>query len=97
MERCLSTPESVVLATDSRGKSRPRHRRSLSIGFAGEIDLAQLQKMKEVEDLYSELECKKKALEESQEEACLAARIGQTLLERNEEMNAEIESTAIEV
>lgn len=53
--------------------------------------------MKEVEDLYSELECKKKALEESQEEACLAARIGQTLLERNEEMNAKIESTAIEV
>jgi hypothetical protein len=73
------------------------HRRSQTIVVAGELERDHIQKSKAVEELHTELESKCKALEESQEEAQLAARIGQTLLQRNQEMGAEIESKAIEL
>lgn len=80
-------------------KRTPRggHRRSQTIVAAGNLELQQLQRLMQMDVLRHDLESKSKELEESQEEAHLAALIGQSLLQRTEEMGAEIESTAIEV
>lgn len=83
----------VLLKRNTRGY----HRRSQTIVAAGNLELQQLQRLMQVEVLKHDLESKSKELEESQEEAHLAALIGQSLLQRTEEMGAEIESTAIEV
>lgn len=77
--------------------ARGYHRRSQTIVAAGSLELQQLQKLMQMEVLQHDLESKSKELEESQEEAHLAALIGQSLLQRTEEMGAEIESTSIEV
>ncbi|KAF1334787.1 hypothetical protein FI667_g1652, partial [Globisporangium splendens] len=77
--------------------SRQHHRRCQTIVAAGDLELQQLQKLMQMEVLRHDLESKSKELEESQEEAHLAVLIGQSLLQRTEEMGAEIESTAIEV
>lgn len=84
---------SVPLKRTARGS----HRRSQTIVAAGSMELQQLQKRMQMEVLQHDLESKSKELEESQEEAHLAALIGQSLLQRTEEMGAEIESTAMEV
>ncbi|DAZ99987.1 TPA: hypothetical protein N0F65_001991 [Lagenidium giganteum] len=80
------------------GKSnRSSHRRSQTIVAAGDLEMEQLEKHKEVEELHSELQFTSKALEESQEEAWLAARIGQTLLQRNHELDVESELKFVHV
>ncbi|KAJ0403183.1 hypothetical protein P43SY_005177 [Pythium insidiosum] len=107
-EDCESQPETVGSSRDDAWRPGPsrmgerrqsihRHRRSVTIVAAGELELEQLQRQRAVDELHDELESKSKALEESQEEALLAARIGQTLLQRNQEMGAEIESRAMEL
>lgn len=68
------------------------HRRAHSIIGAGDLELSQILKHKTLEELASELVIKSRALEESQEEIELAARIGQTLLQRNQELDFEVES-----
>lgn len=83
----------VSLSRASRGS----HRRSQTIVAAGNLELQQLQKLMQMEVLQHDLESKSKELAESQEEAHLAALIGRSLLQRTEEMGAEIESTAMEV
>ena len=50
-----------------------------------------------VEVLHNELQKQSKALEESQEEAQLAARIGQSLLLQNQKLDYEMESKFSEV
>ncbi|TMW56513.1 hypothetical protein Poli38472_006523 [Pythium oligandrum] len=74
-----------------------RHRRSQTIMGTGDVELEQLQRQIVLEALHAELESKNRALEECQEEAQLAARIGQTLLQRNQEMGAEIETQSMEL
>ncbi|KAJ0407776.1 hypothetical protein ATCC90586_003278 [Pythium insidiosum] len=105
---CEWQPETVGSSRDDAWRPGPsrmgerrqsihRHRRSVTIVAAGELELEQLQRQRAVDELHDELESKSKALEESQEEALLAARIGQTLLQRNQEMGAEIENRAMEL
>ncbi|KAF0686962.1 Aste57867_21254 [Aphanomyces stellatus] len=92
--------DSIAEDTDTAtpGNSPPRvspgksnHRRVWSVGFGGEQELTKLKKHQEVEILQSELEKQSKALEESQEETQLAARIGQSLLLQNQQLDYEIQ------
>ncbi|KAH9084355.1 hypothetical protein LEN26_020884 [Aphanomyces euteiches] len=68
------------------------HRRVKSIVVGGAIELNKIKKEHEVETLHSELEKQSKALEVSQEETQLAARIGQSLLLQNQQLDYELES-----
>lgn len=81
----------VTLPLASR-KCRATRGRSRTLGAPG--DFANLHQLLTRE---TEVEGLHRALAESREEALLAARIGQTLLERNQEMDAEIERKDIAV
>ncbi|OQR85580.1 hypothetical protein ACHHYP_11667 [Achlya hypogyna] len=71
---------------------KPSHRRVWSIGMGGAIELDKITKDQKVEILQTELERQSKALEESQEETQLAARIGQSLLIQNQQLDYEWEA-----
>ncbi|OQR85393.1 hypothetical protein ACHHYP_11866 [Achlya hypogyna] len=68
------------------------HRRGHSIMVGGASERHKLQKAHEVQILQSVLEKQTKALEESQEETQLAARIGQSLLLQNQQLDYEMEA-----
>ncbi|EQC28365.1 hypothetical protein SDRG_13912 [Saprolegnia diclina VS20] len=74
-----------------RGKLVAGHRRGHSIVVGGAHERQKLQKEHEVQRLQSVLEKQTKALEESQEETQLAARIGQSLLRQNQQLDYEME------
>ncbi|KDO32135.1 hypothetical protein SPRG_03352 [Saprolegnia parasitica CBS 223.65] len=74
-----------------RGKLIAGHRRGHSIVVGGAMERHKLQKEHEVQRLQSVLEKQTKALEESQEETQLAARIGQSLLLQKQQLDYEIE------
>ncbi|ETW03240.1 hypothetical protein H310_05637 [Aphanomyces invadans] len=71
--------------------SKANHRRVWSVGVGGAVEYDKLKKEQEVNILHSELEKQSKALEESQEETQLAARIGQTLLLQKQQLDYELE------
>ena len=73
------------------------HRRARSIAVGGLTEQKQLEREKEVEILHDELEKQHRALEESHEDAKLAAEIGQSLLLQTQRMDEQIESSHQEV
>ncbi|KAF0688928.1 Aste57867_19532 [Aphanomyces stellatus] len=83
-----------AVVTTPRGSKRVQtnHRRVKSIVVGGSFELEKIKKEHEVETLHSELEKQNKALEESQEETQLAARIGQSLLLQNQQLDYEMET-----
>ncbi|ETW01548.1 hypothetical protein H310_06203 [Aphanomyces invadans] len=83
---------SIDVATPRGAKRTASHRRVRSIVVGGAVELNKIKKEQEVETLHSELEKQHKALEASQEEAQLAARIGQSLLVQNQQLDYEMES-----
>ncbi|CAK4331798.1 unnamed protein product [Aphanomyces euteiches] len=72
-------------------QTKASHRRFWSVGVGGQEELQKIKKEQEVEILHSALEEKNKALEQSHEEAQLAARIGQSLLLQNQQLDYELE------
>lgn len=96
-DRASVAASADTLSVGLKRSVRGSHRRAQTIVAAGRLELQQLQQLMQMEVLQHDLESKSKELEESQEEAHLAALIGQSLLQRTEEMGAEIESTAMEV
>ncbi|EQC25797.1 hypothetical protein SDRG_16345 [Saprolegnia diclina VS20] len=70
-----------------------KHRRVWSVGVDSATELEKIQKAHEMSSLQTELAKQSKALEESQEETQLAARIGQTLLAQNQQLDYELKAT----
>ncbi|ETV74838.1 hypothetical protein, variant [Aphanomyces astaci] len=79
------------LGHTSAKASKASHRRVWSVGVGGAVELNKLKKEQEVKILHSELEKQSRALEESQEETQLAARIGQSLLLQKQQLDYEME------
>lgn len=92
------TPPAVDCRSPRAKGIAPMHFRSRTLSspgdLSGELLLASAPLPGTMEDEVASLH---RALAESREEAQLAARIGQTLLERNQEMDAEIERQDIAV
>ncbi|CAK4077374.1 unnamed protein product [Aphanomyces euteiches] len=78
-------------------QTKASHRRFWSVGVGGQEELQKIKKEQEVEILHSALEEKNKALEQSHEEAQLAARIGQSLLLQNQQLDYELEDKISQV
>ncbi|RHX99987.1 hypothetical protein DYB37_004178 [Aphanomyces astaci] len=87
-----SSAASIEVTTPRGTKRSASHRRVRSIVVGGPIELNKIKKEQEVETLHSELEKQHKALEVSLEETQLAARIGQSLLLQNQQLDYEMES-----
>ncbi|KDO32182.1 hypothetical protein SPRG_03399 [Saprolegnia parasitica CBS 223.65] len=71
----------------------PKHRRVWSVGVDSATELGKIQKAHEMSSLQTELAKQSRALEESQEETQLAARIGQSLLAQNQQLDYELKAT----